>query len=537
MKIVVTGPKAAGKTTVGALLGKRLGIDSIDVDGVIEKLYADQYGSEKTFREIYQSHGAQTFRELERRAIAEVATAEWCVISTGGSSLMAPKSRRLLRPRSVWVYLDAAPDSLWDRLTSDGLPAFLQGLDDPRVAFVERTEEAREVLLPHCDCVVDIEDKDPDEVAEAALQEITAELASRMEAPNTFGDVIRLTTFGESHGPMVGAVLDGLPPDVEIDAEYIQQELDRRRPGQSDVSTSRTEADRVQIVSGVFEGKTTGTPIGLLINNRDTHSRDYEAIRELFRPGHADFTFWRKYGRRDHRGGGRSSGRETASRVAGGAIAKQILKDRGVTIRAGTVQIGEVQAQKTVWEEVENNPVRSVDPDAAPQMEECIRQARADGDSVGGVVKAEVTGVPAGLGDPVFAKLDARLAQAIFSIGAVRGVEFGAGFEAASLRGSQNNDEMRDMQFLTNNAGGILGGISSGQPIVIRVGIKPTPSVSVAQRTCDTDGNNRIIETEGRHDPCIAPRIVPVIESMIALVLLDAWEIQERINPGWNENE
>mgnify|MGYP006284020365 CR=1 FL=1 len=536
MKVVITGPKAVGKTTIGNLLGAQLGVDAIDVDDVIEELYSREYGAEKTFREIFKDHGRETFRELEREAIEKLAAREWCIISTGGSSLMDPHSRRHLRPRSVWVYLDVSSEYLWERISGKGLPAFLQGLDDPEEAFRERTERAREVLLPHCDCVVDAGKKRPDEVASAARQEIAAELASRTEAANTFGDIIRLTTFGESHGPMVGAVLDGLPPDVELDAEYIQKQLDRRRPGQSDVSTQRKEHDKVRIVSGVFEGKTTGTPIGLLIKNKDSHSRDYEAIRELFRPGHADFTFWRKYGRRDHRGGGRSSGRETACRVAGGAIAKQVLEDRGVTIRGGTIQIGDVHAEKNVWEEVENNPVRSLDPDVAPAMKECIQAARREGESVGGVVKAEVTGLPPGLGDPIFAKIDARLARAVFSIGAVKGVEFGAGFGAASLRGSENNDEMRDMGFITNNAGGVLGGISSGQPIVMRVGIKPTPSVSVAQKTCDVHGNNREVKTEGRHDPCIAPRIVPVIESMIALVLLDAWEIQERINPGWHEH-
>jgi chorismate synthase len=536
MRVVVTGPKAAGKTTVSRLLSEAQGLQWVDVDHVIEELYRERNREEKDCSEIYRTRGKECFRELEREAIEQVADDHWCVISTGGSSLLHPESRRLLRPRSIWVYLDASADFLWERLSTRGIPAFLEDVEDPERAFKERASLIQDVVLPRCDCVVDAE-KEKEHLSDTVLQRVTAEMAARTDAANTFGDIIRLTTFGESHGPMVGAVLDGLPPGIPLDAEYIQRQLDRRKPGQSSVSTSRKESDRARIVSGVFEGQTTGTPIGILIKNKDSHSKDYGPLRELFRPGHADFTFWRKYGRRDHRGGGRSSGRETASRVAGGAIARQILRDRGVTIRAYTRQIGDVEAREVCYEEIENNPVRCPDPEAARRMEQTILDARENGDSVGGMVQAEVMGLPAGLGDPIFAKLDARLARAIVSIGAVKGVEFGAGFAVAGMHGSENNDEMRDMEFQSNNAGGVLGGISTGQTLVLRAAIKPTPSVSVHQKTCNTSGENVDLEIEGRHDPCIAPRVVPVVECMIALVLLDAWEIQERINPGWRERE
>ncbi len=533
MKIVVTGPKSAGKSTVADRMGEMLDVEAIDVDQVIELLYEERGGEQKSFREIYRERGKEYFRDLEKKAVDRMAGMDWCILSTGGSSLKNPESRRLLRPDSIWVYLDAPVEVLWERISTGGLPAFLDDADDPRAAFERRTEQLRDILLPRCDAVVEAGDYTPDEVAEAALHRCSAEIASRSQSANTFGDALRLTTFGESHGPMVGAVLDGLPPDVEIDEEYIQKELDRRKPGQSKVSTKRKESDRIRIVSGVFEGRTTGTPIGMLIKNKDSHSKDYEAFRELFRPGHADYTFWRKYGIRDHRGGGRSSGRETASRVAGGAIAAQILERRGVEIRACTTRVGDVTAEEIRWDCVEDNSVRCGDPEAAEHMREVIVEAQSRGDSVGGMVRAEVHGLPAGLGDPVFAKLDARLARAVFSIGAVKGCEIGAGFEVAGMYGSENNDQMSDMEFESNNAGGVLGGISSGQPLTMRLAIKPTPSVSVPQHTCDVDGQDQDLTIEGRHDPCIAPRVVPVVESMIALVLLDAWQIQERLNPGW----
>jgi chorismate synthase len=285
----------------------------------------------------------------------------------------------------------------------------------------------------------------------------------------------------------------------------------------------------VRILSGVFDGKTTGTPVCIVVFNEDKDSSKYDEIRELFRPGHADFTFWKKYGIRDHRGGGRSSGRETAARVAAGAIAKKILSEKGIEIIAYAEEIAGIKGSIVDFGYIEKNPVRAADPEAEPLMEAAIRKARTEGDSVGGIVRLIVKNVPHGLGDPVFYKLDARLGMAFFSIGAVKGVEIGSGFESSRVRGSMNNDQIENGQFLTNNAGGILGGISTGQDITARIAVKPTPSIHKAQKTVDTEGHNRTIEIEGRHDPCIVPRIIPVVESMTALVILDALEIQSRI--------
>ncbi|HOW81614.1 MAG TPA: chorismate synthase [Spirochaetota bacterium] len=350
-----------------------------------------------------------------------------------------------------------------------------------------------------------------------------------MVSPSTFGEIIRTTTFGESHGKALGAVLDGVRPGVDLSEADIQAELDRRRPGQSKVTTQRGESDRVEILSGVFEGKTTGSPICMIVYNRDQDSSKYEALRDVFRPGHADFTFWKKYGIRDHRGGGRSSGRETVGRVASGAAAKKILASRGVQVTAFAQEIAGVAGEKEDLMNIEANPVRAADPDRAHDMEMAVIEARKHKDSVGGVVKLLIRNVPAGIGDPVFFKLDARLAMAMFSIGAVKGVEIGAGFSAARMKGSENNDAMAAGSFLSNNAGGILGGISTGQEIVLRVAVKPTPSIELPQKTIDTGGAARTISIEGRHDPCIVPRVIPVIEAMAALVILDAMEIQERM--------
>ena len=353
----------------------------------------------------------------------------------------------------------------------------------------------------------------------------------RMVAANTFGDIIRVTTFGESHGPAIGAVLDGVRPDVEISEADIQQELNRRRPGQSDVTTPRDEKDQVEILSGVFEGKTTGAPIAMVIYNRDHDSSRYEGIKDLFRPGHADFTFYKKYGIRDHRGGGRSSGRETAGRVMGGAIARKLLAEQGIRIVAHSVEIAGIAADTCDHSVIESNPVRCADAEAAKKMEQAIVAAKDDNDSVGGVVKLEIFGLPAGLGDPVFGKLDARLCGAIMTLGAVKGIEVGKGFALTRMRGSQSNDNMADGAFVSNNAGGITGGISTGQTVELRIGVKPTSSIAKPQRTIDLNGETRPIETHGRHDPCIVPRIIPVIEAMTALVLLDCLEIQTKIKP------
>ncbi len=319
---------------------------------------------------------------------------------------------------------------------------------------------------------------------------------------NTFGRNFRCTTFGESHGLAVGVVVDGCPPGIVLTEADIQPYLDRRRPGKSPLESGRQETDRVEILSGTFEGETTGAPLALVVRNQDARSEDYDALRDVFRPGHADYTWRAKYGLRDHRGGGRSSGRETLARVAAGAVAMRCLAPRGIAIRGRIVEVHGV-----------------TEPEA---MEEEIRAARDAGDSVGGIVEVTAAGCPAGLGDPVFGKLDAAIAGAMMGIGAVKGVEIGEGFAAARLFGSEMNDSIGKAGFLSNHAGGTLGGISTGQDIVVRLAIKPTPSIRRVQRTVDIAGVEREITIEGRHDPCIAPRIVPVAECMMALVILDA---------------
>ncbi|MDO8871925.1 MAG: chorismate synthase [Methanoregula sp.] len=318
---------------------------------------------------------------------------------------------------------------------------------------------------------------------------------------NTFGRNFRITTFGESHGPALGVVIDGCPAGMALSESDIQPLLDRRRPGTSPLSSSRKEGDKVEILSGIFEGKTTGTPVALMVRNEGQQSKDYEELREKFRPGHADFTYQEKYGIRDHRGGGRSSGRETLARVAAGAVAMKCLSDRGITI---TGTISEVHGK--------------TDP---ADMEKEILAAKTAGDSVGGIVQLTATGCPTGLGDPVFGKLDALIACAMMGIGAVKGVEIGDGFSAAQKFGSENNDPMTADGFSSNHAGGILGGISSGEDIIVRIAVKPTPSIAKIQQTRDIHGNVVDISVGGRHDPCIAPRIVPVAEAMLALVLID----------------
>ena len=338
---------------------------------------------------------------------------------------------------------------------------------------------------------------------------------------NSFGKNFRITTFGESHGPGIGVILDGVPAGLEMDEAFLQAELDRRRPGQSKVTTQRNEADKVEILSGVFEGKTTGCPLALLIRNSDQHSSDYSNVATLFRPGHADYTYYKKYGIRDYRGGGRSSGRETAARVAAGAVAKMFLKTKGIEVRACALNIAGIQAEKFLWDEVEKNIVRSPDPEAAVRMTEAIQAAQLEHDSVGGIVYCELLNLPAGLGDPAFDKLDALLAHAMLSIGAVKGIEFGAGFGVAELKGSQNNDTITPKGFATNNAGGILGGISNGDTVQFKLAVKPTPSIAQKQQTVDIDGNAVIAEIKGRHDPCLVPRMVPVVEAMAALVVAD----------------
>ena len=338
---------------------------------------------------------------------------------------------------------------------------------------------------------------------------------------SSFGQAFRITTFGESHGGAVGVVVDGATPGIEISAEEIQVQLDRRKPGQGGVSTPRKEPDTVHMLSGEFEGKTTGTPILLILYNKDADPSAYNDIRGMFRPGHADYTYLRKYGVRDWRGSGRASGRETAARVAAGAIARKHLLQRGIDLYAYTQAAAGVYGEQVVREEIERNALRAADPKAAIEMLERIEQLKEEGDSAGGIVECRITGVPIGLGEPVFDKLDAQLAGAMLSVGAIKGIEFGAGFRVAEMRGSEHNDQMSTEGFLTNNAGGIIGGISSGEEIVFRVAVKPTSSISHEQKTITVEGTPTTIRTEGRHDACICPRIVPVIEAMVCLVLED----------------
>jgi chorismate synthase len=340
---------------------------------------------------------------------------------------------------------------------------------------------------------------------------------------STFGTLFRVTTFGESHGPAVGVVVDGMPPGVAVDPARVQRELDRRRPGQSALTTARAEADAVEFVSGVYEGVSLGTPIAMLVRNTDARSSDYDALRDVFRPGHADRVYMEKYGVRDHRGGGRSSGRETVGRVAAGALARAALATVGVSVVGGTVRVGDVEASRRDWDTVEANPVRCPDAGAAAAMAAVIAGARDARDSVGGVVEVVARGVPAGWGDPTMDKLDARIGAAMLSIPATKGVEIGGGFGMCVLRGSQTNDVFDGEHHLSNFAGGIAGGISTGAEVVVRVAVRPATSIGRPQTAAVAGGGTRTIEIEGRHDPCICPRVVPVAEAMLALVLADAW--------------
>ena len=348
---------------------------------------------------------------------------------------------------------------------------------------------------------------------------------------NSFGQLFKISSFGESHGPAIGCIIDGVPPGIDLSEEDIQPFVDKRRPGQSKFTTQRQESDTVQIMSGVFEGKTTGTALALMIANEDQRSKDYGDIKDKFRPGHADFTYFKKFGRRDYRGGGRSSARETAMRVAAGAVARKVLSDvlgSPVVIRGAMVQMGPnlIDGENWNWDEVDNNPFFCPDSEAAKEWETYLDDIRKEGSSVGGVIEVTASGIPAGLGEPVFDRLDADIAKAMMSIPAVKGVEIGAGFSAAALTGPENADEMRkgdngETTFLSNNAGGTLGGISSGQEIVVRFAVKPTSSILIPRQSVNEKGENVDIVTKGRHDPCVGIRAVPVGESMLALVLAD----------------
>jgi len=338
---------------------------------------------------------------------------------------------------------------------------------------------------------------------------------------NTFGKVLRVTTWGESHGPALGAVIDGCPPRLPLTEADIEAELARRRPGTSIHTTSRREPDRVEILSGVYDGFTTGTPISLIIFNRDVKSEAYAPLKEVFRPGHGDFTYQAKYGIRDYRGGGRASARETVARVAAGAVAQKILDTAGIQVVAFTLELGGIRAEQFIWEQLSDNPFFCPDPAAATAMAARVQAVKQQGDSLGGIVEVRVHGCPAGLGEPVFDKLDAVLAAALMSIGAVKGVEIGAGFAAATMTGSQHNDPLTPAGFASNNAGGILAGISNGAEIVIRAAVKPIPSIARPQQTIDRQGRPQTITVGGRHDISAIPRIVPVAAAMVKLTLAD----------------
>ena len=347
---------------------------------------------------------------------------------------------------------------------------------------------------------------------------------------NTFGQLFRLTTFGESHGPGIGGVIDGMPAGIEVDLDLLQSELNRRRPGQSALTTSRKEADRVELLSGVFEGRTTGCPIGFLVRNENQHSSDYDNLRHMFRPSHADFTYQTKYGVRDHRGGGRTSARETIARVVGGAFAKMLLQQHGISVRAYTSQVGPIALEGTYADYdlslVESNPVRCPDPVTAEKMAQLIAEVKAEGDTIGGVISAVITGCPVGLGEPVFGKLHAQLGAAMLGINAVKGFEYGEGFAGVTARGSEQNDvflpqEGGGIAVKTNHSGGIQGGLSNGQPIYFRVAFKPVATLLREQQTVDDQGKSVTLKARGRHDPCVLPRAVPIVEAMAAMVIAD----------------
>lgn len=347
---------------------------------------------------------------------------------------------------------------------------------------------------------------------------------------NTFGNLFTLTTFGESHGEAVGGVVDGMPAGIEIDTEFIQQELNRRRPGQSAITTSRKEPDKVEFLSGVFEGKSTGCPIGFMVRNTNQHSQDYENMRNVFRPSHADYTYYNKYGIRDHRGGGRSSARITISRCVGGALAKLALKQMGISIQAYTSQVGPVKLDRDYHKydlnQTETNSVRCPDQEKAAKMEKLISQIKAEGDTIGGVITCVVKGCPTGLGEPEFDKLHAMLGAAMLSINAVKGFEYGEGFDGVTARGSEQNDifvnEKGKITTRTNHSGGIQGGISNGEDIYFRVAFKPVATLLTEQETVDNEGNYTKLTVRGRHDPCVLPRAVPIVEAMAAMTILDA---------------
>ncbi len=355
---------------------------------------------------------------------------------------------------------------------------------------------------------------------------------------NSFGYLFRVSTFGESHGAGIGGVIDGMPAGIEVDMDFIQAELNRRRPGQSRLTTARQEADKVEVLSGVFEGRTTGCPIGFLVRNTNQHSDDYENLRDVFRPSHADFTYWQKYGIRDHRGGGRSSARETISRVVAGAFAKLALRQLGITIRAYTQQVGDIvlpgRYEDYDLTQAETNDVRCPDAETAQRMADLIQEVKAEGDTIGGVIACVIQGCPIGLGEPVFGKLHAELGHAMLSINAAKGFEYGMGFGGVAQRGSEQNDifttdEDGHIVTRTNHSGGIQGGISNGQDIYFRVAFKPVATLLREQQTVTTEGERTVIKARGRHDACVLPRAVPVVEAMAAITILDNYLLNKSL--------
>ncbi len=346
---------------------------------------------------------------------------------------------------------------------------------------------------------------------------------------NSFGKIFKITTWGESHGKAIGVTIDGVPPNIEITEEYINKELEKRKPGQFRFSSPRKEIDKVEILSGIFNGKTTGTPLTIIVYNKDIKSQHYDKLKNIFRPGHADFTFLKKFGIRDWRGGGRASARETVARVAAGAIAKKILEKYNIEIICYTIQIGNIKAEKVDLNNIYNRPLYFADHSKINEILKFLDKVKEEGDSIGGIVECVVKNIPAGLGEPIFDKFDAVLSHAILSIGATKGIEFGKGFKVAEIKGSENNDEISKNGFITNNAGGILGGITTGEDILFRVAIKPIPSISIQQRTIDINGNETTIKIKGRHDVCAIPRINVVIEAMTAIVIVDFLMLNERL--------
>lgn len=363
---------------------------------------------------------------------------------------------------------------------------------------------------------------------------------------NTFGNIFTLTTFGESHGAAVGGVVDGMPAGINIDIDFIQSELNRRRPGQSSITTSRKEADQVELLSGVFEGKSTGCPIGFVVRNTNQHSADYENLRNLFRPSHADFTYNTKYGVRDHRGGGRTSARITIARCVGGALAKMVLKQLGISVQAYTSQVGNIALERDYHPYnlslTESNDVRCPDPEKALQMEQLISQVKAEGDTIGGIISCVIKGCPVGLGEPEFDKLHAALGKAMLGINAVKGFEYGEGFAGVTARGSEQNDVFLPnghggVTTRTNHSGGIQGGLSNGQDIFFRVAFKPVATILQSQQTVNRQGEAVTFKAQGRHDPCVLPRAVPVVEAMAAMTVLDFYLLNRTINFGLNTQE